>query len=187
MARRIGPKRKYLKKFGLIPAGNSGKKRIRKPKSKSLYGSRLEEKQKLKFMYGIMEAQLRNYAKQAFALPGDPGINLLTKLETRLDNVVFSLNFASTITHARQLVSHRHVLVNEKKINIPSYPVTPGEIISLDKKTAAKINLEKEKLVPAWLERKNASGMVIRFPEPDELKNKGIEVSRVMELFSKLK
>lgn len=145
MARYIGPKCKRSRQLKMdlslksavrsldtkckldTPPGMHGSRRGRETE----YGIQLREKQKLRYMYGIMERQFRNYFKKAARLKGSTGENLLKLLEARLDNVVYKMGFAVTRAMARQLVSHRAVLVNGRVVNIPSYSVKPGDIVSI--------------------------------------------------------
>lgn len=125
----------------------------------SEYGKQLREKQKAKRIYGIMERQFKRYFNIANKKAGDTGLNLLKLLETRLDNVIYRAGFAKSRIIARQLVSHGKVLVNGKKVNIPSYQVRPGEIISINEKAASleiiRVAIEEAKKrggVPSWLQ-----------------------------------
>ena len=142
MSRYKGPRVKILRRFGQqlpglsrksldrrpFPPGQHGQSRRRKP---SDYRIRLQEKQKLRFNYGVSERQFRRYIKRASNSKMDTGLKLLLSLESRLDSVVFRAGFAATIPAARQLVNHGHVRINGKKVNIPSYEVRPGEVIGL--------------------------------------------------------
>src|SRR3990167_798525 len=102
------------------------------------YGAQLREKQKVRRIYGILERQFRNYFKKAARLKGSTGENLLKLLESRLDNVVYRMGFGSTRAHARQLVNHCAVMVNDKKVNIPSYLLMPGDVVSISPRVKAK-------------------------------------------------
>lgn len=135
----------------------------------SQYGRQLREKQKVKRFYGLMEKQFRKYVNQALKSRGNSGDVLFGLLETRLDNVIHRLGFTATRPQARQLVGHKHVLVDGKKVNIPSYHVSPGQTISLTTKASeipsvAKLLKEKDVEVPEWLQRKAAAGKVLRMP-----------------------
>ncbi len=162
-----------IEKKGAVLPGQHGQSRRRRKTSD--YGLQLREKQKVKRMYGLFERQFKKYFKQAARGKGDTGFALLQKLETRLDNVVYRLGLAASRSQARQIVSHGHVLVNDKKVNIPSFEVKVDNIISLSAK-AQKFNLVKESLeaqdadsLPKWLERKGLSGKVNRLPEKEEI------------------
>lgn len=184
MARYTGPKDRLSRREGFdlfgkgagltrlnVPPGVHGPKGSR---IKSQYGRQLREKQKVKRLYGLMEKQFKKYVQQAFKSKGNTGEALLSKLERRLDNTIYRLGFVSTRPAARQLVSHRHVLVDGKKINIPSYQVKPGETITLTKTamempTIKKLLEEEEYKLPDWLRRKAAAGKVERIPGRDDV------------------
>ena len=144
MAKNTQPVVKRAKALGVTPAslGYTGKSKIetiRNPKAQvrkkqSEYGIQLNEKQKVKFIYGVLEKQFRLYYERAEKMPGITGENLLAILEQRLDNVVFRLGFAMTRREARQLVNHGHITVNGRKVNIPSFQVKPGMVVSLTEK-----------------------------------------------------
>src|SRR5918999_54984 len=134
----------------------------------SQFGQQLREKQKAKGIYGVGERQFRRYYEAAGAMPGNRGENLLALLERRLDNVVYRLGFARSRPMARQLVSHGHVRVNERKVDRPSYLVSPGDVIRLND-TAAQMpavieELESGRLLPPWLDRRDTTGRVLRLP-----------------------
>ncbi len=176
MSRYTGPKDRLSRREGFdlfskgakltrmnVPPGVHGPKGV--TTGKSQYGRQLREKQKVKRLYGISEAQFRRYVEVALKSKGNTGEALLTSLEKRLDNVVFRLGFAPTRPSARQVVTHEHVLVNGKKLNIPSYSVRVGDVISLDAKSMSIPEVKKafdveDRVVPAWLERKAAAGHV---------------------------
>jgi small subunit ribosomal protein S4 len=137
------------------------------------YKKRLIEKQKLRYSYWVSEKQFRNYVKEAFKKPGIPGETLLSLLERRLDNVVYRLGFAPTLLSARQLVVHGHVLVNDRKVDRPSYALRPGELVSLREKSK-KMLLVEEGLArsPAWpvlpyleVDKENLKGTLTSIPE----------------------
>jgi len=131
------PVLKRCRQLGIDPVvlGYSSKKEsIRQPKRRrkeSEYAMQLREKQKAKFIYGVLEKQFRGYFKRAKSMQGQTGENLMTILETRLDNVVFRLGFARTRKEARQMVSHGHICVNGRRVDIPSFRVRPGELVSV--------------------------------------------------------
>lgn len=201
MARLTGPKQKLQRAIGedlglktnsvkvarrlnVLPGqhGRKGRKKM------SDYGMQLKEKQKLRFLYGIVEKQMRKYYDQATKTPASTGTMLLKTLERRLDNIVYRLGFAPTRAAARQLVGHNHVQVNGKKVSIPSYLVKMGDVISLrDKATHIPVvaALLKEKAgVPVWLERQATSGKVIRFPERDEI-DYNVNEQLIIEYYSR--
>ncbi len=156
------------------------------------YGVQLREKQKLKRMYGLLESQFKNYFESADQKKGVTGSNLLILLESRLDNIVFRMGFASSRAEARQLVMHNHFTVNSKKVNIPSYLVTAGSVIELKEKSR-KVNRIIESMetvvrrgVPPWLEldKDNFRGVVKALPAREEL-TMPIQEQLVVELYSK--
>lgn len=184
MARYTGPKNKLSRREGVDLFGKGNKLRratqppgvhgIRGSGRLSEYGQHLREKQKTRRLYGIIERQFRKYFEKARKVRGATGEVLLQLLETRLDNVVYRLGFASSRPMARQVVSHGHVLVNGKKTNIPSYQVRPQDTVTLDevivKHPAIKISLENSEFSPpAWLKRSAVSGKVDRFPRREEI------------------
>ena len=146
MSRYRGPRLKIIRKLGDLPGLTRKKsKKINSPgeqgqknKKSSEYALRLEEKQKLRFNYGICEKQLINYIKKAKKAQGPTGLVLLQMLEMRLDNIIFRLGLAPTIPAARQLVNHGHILINRKKLNICSYQCKPGDIIMAKNKATSK-------------------------------------------------
>jgi len=168
------------------PPGVHGPKGTR---GSSQFGKQLREKQKVKRMYGLMEKQFAKYANEAFKSKGNTGEALLTSLEKRLDNVVYRLGFAPSRPAARQLVSHRHVLVNGKKVNIPSYDLQLGDVVSIDGKGLAipenKKSFENaDKVVPAWLERKAAAGKFAVEPKREDIPE-AINESDIVEFYSR--
>ena len=170
------------------PPGHHGAKRIRT----SDYGLQLREKQKVKRMYGVLERQFRNYYKAAASSRGETGTNLLQFLEARLDNVVYRMGFAATRAEARQLVNHKSVLVNGKKVNIPSYQVLPGDEISVvdasknQLRIKAAIEAAAERGTPEWMDVdiKAFKGTYKNKPLRDDLPST-INESLVVELYSK--
>ena len=168
--------------------GMHGQKRKRRP---SAYGKQLIEKQKLRHLYQIREKQLKNLFIKSSKKPGVTSLQILIALEKRLDNVVFRLGFTSTRRQARQLVNHGHVLVNDKKIDIPSYEISIQDVISLSKKAKnfafIKESMEIKKVLPAYLERDDAafSGKMIRDPERGEL-NENINEALIIEYYNRL-
>lgn len=169
-----------------VPPGVHGPKGIR---GSSQYGKQLREKQKVKRMYGVMEKQFALYMNEAFKSKGNTGEALLVKLERRLDNVVYRLGFAPSRPAGRQLVSHRHVLVNGKRVNIPSYQVSVGDSISLDSKGLAipevKKTLDlKDFVVASWLVRKAAVGKVERLPKRGDI-SEAVSEQDIVEFYSR--
>ena len=156
------------------------------------YGLQLREKQKLRRLYGVLEAQFRTYFQKAFAAKGVTGELLLSMLERRLDNTVYRLGMASSRAQARQLVRHGHILVNERKVNIPSFQVKQGQVIAVREKSR-KLSLVQNALdlaasrgVPPWLalDRENFSGRISGTPTKEDV-NFPIQEQMVVELYSK--
>ena len=200
MAKNMQPIAKRCKALGISPAvmGYSKKETKRNPggqmrKKKSEYALQLNEKQKVKFVYGILEKQFRAYYEKASAMPGKTGENLLTLVERRLDNVVFRLGFAMTRREARQLVSHAHFTVNGKKVDIASYLVKVGDVIEVKDSSRSSVKFKRLMaedapvvLVPKWLDRdKNAlKGTVTRLPAREDI-DIPIEEHLIVELYSR--
>ena len=202
MARYIGPKSKIARKFGEAiygadkvlekrnyPPGQHGLARKRKKNSE--YGEQLSEKQKAKFTYGILEKQFARTYEAAARMGGITGENLLKLLECRLDNVVYRLGIAPTRAAARQLVSHRHICVNGNVVNIPSYALKAGDVVSVREKSKT-LEVITESLSGAarsrfaWLEWDNASmtGKFLQTPEREEIPE-NIKEQLIVELYSK--
>ena len=158
----------------------------------SEYGMQLKEKQKAKFIYGVLEKQFRAYYDKAKTMPGVTGENLLGLLERRIDNVVFRLGLASTRRQARQLVSHGHITVNGKRLDIPSALIKVGDVIGVKEKSRGtalfkEIAESKNALnVQAWLtaDIQNLSGSVTRFPNRDEI-DIPVDEQAIVELYSR--
>ncbi len=205
MAKTKQPRGKLVRKFGENIFGNPKYDRLlnRKPygpgqhaqtrRSKvSNYGTQLQEKQKIKFMYGLLEKQFRITFKKAEKLKGETGTNMLQLLESRLDNVVYRLGFAPTRPAARQLVNHKHFLVNGASVNIPSYIVKAGDVISVREKSKKmdiildSIRTIKGDIELPWLDLDKAkmSGVFNSVPERDQM-NLAINEQLVVELYSK--
>ena len=200
MAKNTQPIAKRCRALGISPAvmGYAKKTSNRNPggqmrKKKSEYATQLNEKQKVKFVYGILESQFRGYYEKASRMPGQTGTNLLVLVERRLDNVVFLLGFAQTRRDARQLVSHAHFTVNGKKVNIPSYLVKAGDVIEVAESSRSaecfKRLLGQDApvfLQPVWMEReKNAlKGTITRLPAREEI-DVPVEEHLIVELYSK--
>ncbi|MFH1217055.1 MAG: 30S ribosomal protein S4 [Pseudomonadota bacterium] len=172
-----------------FPPGQHGQARLRKV---SDYSIQLREKQKVRRIYGMLEGQFRRYFELAEAAKGVTGENLLMLLERRLDNTLFRLGFASSRTQARQMVKHNHVLVNGKKVNIPSFLVSLHDVISIREKSrkVETINDSLESVarrgIPTWLEldQKNYSGKVKSLPDRQEV-TMPIQEQLIVELYSK--
>ena len=158
----------------------------------SEYGLQLREKQKAKFIYGVLEKPFRNYYKKADKMPGMTGANLMTMLESRLDNVVFRLGLARTRKEARQIVDHKHVLVNGKQVNIPSYLVKAGDVIEIKegKKSSQRykdiLDVTAGRLVPEWLEsdQEALKGTVKELPQRSRI-DVPVDDMLIVELYSK--
>ena len=171
------------------PPGMAGKNRRAKI---SEYGLQLREKQKVKRAYGLMERQFENTFRRAERMKGKTGENLLALLEMRLDNVVYRLGLADSRPQARQTVMHGHILVNGKKVDIPSYTVSVGDEISVRKRSAAEIDRFKElreseaRMVPSWLTMDNANlvGRVVAKPSREDI-DLTIEEHLIVEYYSK--
>ena len=157
------------------------------------YAVQLREKQKVKRIYGLLERQFRNYYKKASTRKGNTGEILLQMLETRLDNVVYRMGFAVTRPQARQIVSHRGVLVNGKSVNLPSYQVRPGDEVSLTEKAQKQLRVQESMTVsqemdmlPGWVEvdAKKFNGVFKSVPERSDLSS-DINESLIVELYSK--
>ncbi|MBR91564.1 MAG: 30S ribosomal protein S4 [Dehalococcoidia bacterium] len=197
MARYIGPKNKKNRRFGLpLKNDKQNSKKSRGSNSErrlSDYGMQLREKQKARFIYGILERQFRNYYRKASRLEGITGDKLLQILESRLDNVVYRLGFAHTREQARQIVNHGHIEVNSKKVNIPSYEVKEGDNISWREKsktTELYKNIEgaskSESGVPSWLnlDKKNYIGQVSSAPNLSDVEMV-IDTRQIVEYYSR--
>ena len=158
----------------------------------SEYGLQLKEKQKAKFIYGVLEKPFRNYYKKADRMKGQTGENLMIMLETRLDNVLFRMGFARTRKEARQIVDHKHVLVNGKCVNIPSYLVKAGDSIEIKEKCKGSeiykgiLEVTGGRLVPNWLEadQENLKGVVKELPTREEI-DVPVNEMLIVELYSK--
>ena len=158
----------------------------------SEYGLQLKEKQKAKFIYGVLEKPFRNYYKKADRMKGQTGENLMMMLVTRLDNVLFRMGFARTRKEARQIVDHKHVLVNGKCVNIPSYLVKAGDSIEIKEKCKGSerykgiLEVTGGRLVPNWLEadQENLKGVVKELPTREEI-DVPVNEMLIVELYSK--
>ncbi len=170
----------------------SNRKLVRSSRKKSEYGLQLCEKQKAKFIYGVLEKPFRNYYATAERMKGLTGPNLMVLLESRLDNVVFRIGFARTRKEARQIVGHKHVLVNGKCVNIPSYRIKAGDVVEIkeNKKTMQRykdiVEATGGVLVPAWLEAdiEEFTGTVKELPSRDMI-DVPVNETLIVELYSK--
>ena len=203
MARNMQPIAKRCKALGISPAvmGYTAKTKsdtIRNPKGQmrrkqSEYAMQLNEKQKVKFIYGILEKQFRMYYEKAAKAPGITGENLLTTIERRLDNVVYRLGFAMTRREARQAVNHGHFTVNGKRVDIPSYLVSVGDVIEVSERSRSSVMFKRLLgedapvfTIPQWLERdKNTlKGTVVKMPAREDI-DFPVEETLIVELYSK--
>ena len=200
MAKNMQPIAKRCKALGISPTvmGYSKKETKRNPggqmrKKKSEYAIQLNEKQKVKFVYGILEKQFRMYYEKATGMPGKTGENLLSLVERRLDNVVYRPGFAMTRREARQLVNHAHFTVNGKKVNIPSYQVKAGDVIEVRESSRSSAKFAKLTgpeapvvALPSWLNRETGSlkGVVAKLPERSDIDYEVAE-HLIVELYSK--
>ena len=176
--------------LGIDKKSNRELKRANKKISE--YGLQLREKQKAKFIYGVLEKPFRNYYEKAQKMQGRSGENLMTLLELRLDNVIFRLGYARTRREARQIVDHKHVLVNGKCVNIPSYLVKAGDVIEIKEKNRDSqrykdiLEVTEGRLVPEWLEadHDNFKGSVKQVPTRDII-DVPVDEMLIVELYSK--
>jgi small subunit ribosomal protein S4 len=158
----------------------------------SAYGEQLREKQKVKRTYGVLEKQFRNYFKKAAQKKGVTGENLIGMLESRLDNMVYRLGFASSRTEARQLVKHGHFLVNDRKVDIPSFLLKPGDVVHLRgesrkiEKIKESLGIGKQRGIPKWLELDydKFEGKIVALPQRDEI-TMPMREQLIVELYSK--
>jgi small subunit ribosomal protein S4 len=176
-----------VERKGAVPPGQHGLRRARKP---SNYAVQLREKQKVKRYYGVLERQFRKYVGWAMKNRGATGLTLLQLLETRLDHVVYLLGFAPTKRMARQMVNHGHVMVNGKRVSIPSFEVSSGDVISLDAKANSMsivlehLKVSKDESVPTWLERKAGAGLMKTKPEREQI-TLPVEEQLIVEYYSR--
>ena len=176
--------------MGINKKSNRQPKRQRRNERE--YGRQLREKQKAKFIYGVLEKQFRGYYQKALKLEGITGDNLMALLETRLDNVVFRLGFARTRKEARQTVRHGHITVNGQRVDIPSYRVKAGDVIAVAPKAKDLLPIKEALIssehmtVPAWLEIdiEKLQGKVLQVPSRDQI-DLDIDAQLIVELYSK--
>ena len=191
------PVLKRCRSLGLDPVylgidKKSNRELKRANRKMSEYGLQLREKQKAKFIYGVLEKPFRNYYAKAERMPGMTGPNLMIMLETRLDNVIFRLGFARTRKEARQIVDHKHVLVNGKQVNIPSYLVKAGDVIEIKEKNKGSqrykdiLEVTGGRMVPEWLEsdQENLKGTVKELPAREAI-DVPVNEMLIVELYSK--
>ncbi|GIP32910.1 30S ribosomal protein S4 [Paenibacillus sp. J2TS4] len=200
MARYTGPKFKLSRRLGISLSG-TGKELSKRPfppgqhgpglrRKISGYGMQLQEKQKLRHMYGLSEKQFRNLFDKATKMKGISGENFMILLESRLDNLVYRLGFSNSRAGARQLVSHGHITVNGKKVDIPSFMVSVGDVIGLRERSrglsAIKGALENRNHVPAYVEfnEQALEGKYIRLPERSEL-SQDVDEKQIVEFYSR--
>ena len=200
MARDMGPVLKRCRSLGVDPMvlginKKSNRTNARAGKKVSEYGLQLREKQKAKFIYGVLEKPFRNNFEKAQKIKeGTTGDNMLVLLELRLDNVMFRLGYARTRKEARQIVGHKHVLINGKCVNIPSYQVKAGDVISICEKGKNKgaqrykdiFEVTEGRTVPSWLEadHENFTGKVVEIPSRDVI-DVPVNPTLIVELYSK--
>ena len=198
MAKNMQPILKRCKTLGLSPAvlgyskstNRHQKQQFRRKQSE--YATQLNEKQKVKFIYGVLEKQFHAYYEEAARKQGVTGENLLQELERRLDNVVYRLGFASTRREARQLVNHGHFTVNGKRVNIPSFQVKLGDVIAICEKSRSSVRIktileeQAKKACPKWMEKANDGfeGKIIALPARDDIDYEVAE-HLIVELYSK--
>ena len=191
------PVLKRCRSLGLEPGflgidKRSNRELRRANRKMSEYGSQLREKQKAKFIYGVLEKPFRNYFEKASRMRGQVGENLMILLESRLDNVIFRLGWARTRREARQIVGHRHVLVNGKIVNIPSYLIKAGDTIEIKERAKSSerykevLEMTSGRIVPTWLEsdKENLKGAVKALPSHEEI-DVPVDELQIVELYSK--
>lgn len=188
---------KRCRTLGISPAvmgiDKSSRKNPKQSRRKqSEYGLQLNEKQKVKFIYGVLEKQFRKYYVMATKKNGITGEMLLQILESRLDNVVFRLGLANTRREARQIVNHGHITVNGKKVDIPSYLVKPGDVISVREKSRSSVRIKEiveenaKRVIPKWLDmnRDTLTGKVLTLSDREDIDYE-VEETLIVELYSK--
>ena len=203
MSRYRGPKKRIIRKLGPlpgltnksvtkpIPPGEHGPSKSLKKSKISDYNKRLQEKQKVRYNYGLTEKQLFNYIKEARRLSGETGLNLIKLLEMRLDNIVYKLNLAKSISAARQFVTHGHIKVNNKRVNVPSFSCKPKDIITVNNKTIsiklAQNNIKESNMeVPSHLkfDNESLSGQILSIAERNDI-NLKIKELLIVEFYSR--
>lgn len=197
MARNMQPIVKRCKTLGIEPSVMGYDKSTRRNpkqsrKKQSEYGIQLNEKQKVKFIYGVLEKQFRKYYVMATKQEGITGQNLLQILESRLDNVVFRLGLANTRKEARQIVNHGHILVNGHKVDIPSYLVKPGDVVAVREKSKSSARIKQivedneKRVIPKWLsmDKNKLEGRVLQLSDREDI-DYDVEEHLIVELYSK--
>ena len=197
MARNMQPIVKRCKTLGIEPSvmgydksTNRNPKQSRKKQSE--YGIQLNEKQKVKFIYGVLEKQFRKYYVMATKQSGITGQNLLQILESRLDNVVFRLGLANTRKEARQIVNHGHILVNGSKVDIPSYLVKAGDVVAIREKSKSSVRIKEiveaneKRVIPKWLsmDKNKLEGRVLQLSDREDI-DYDVAEHLIVELYSK--
>ena len=197
MARNIQPVLKRCRTLGIEPgvmgidkSSNKNPKQSRKKQSE--YGLQLNENQKVKFIYGLLEKQFKHYYELAAKKSGVTGEMLLQLLESRLDNVVYRLGLANTRREARQIVNHGHITVNGSKVDIPSYLVKPGDVVAVREKSKNSVRIKEivetnaKRVIPAWLEmnRDTLTGKVLKLSEREDI-DYDVQEHLIVELYSK--
>lgn len=207
MASYHGPKAKPQRRFGELlvprpkyqrildqrsyPPGEHGREKSFRSGRRSNYGIQLDEKQKLAYIYNVRERQMRNYYKKADSMGGPTGANLLSLLERRLDNLVYKAGFGATIWAARQLVVHGHVLINGTRLDLPSYQVQAGDVISLKDKMKKNVHVqewvEQISAYPPYLDvdKENLTATLTRVPEGSEVQVP-VDVQLVVEFYNRI-
>ena len=200
MARYTGPAYKKSRRLGFSTL-ETGKELAKRPyapgqhgtdrkKKASEYGTQLQEKQKMRFMYGLTEKQFKRTFEKASKMQGIAGENFFKLLESRLDNVVYRMGLSNTRRGARQVVNHGHILVNGTKVDIPSYSCKPGDVISVKETSldhpAIRASLEGKATLPAFVEfdKNKMTGTYVRYPERSEL-NQEINESLIVEFYNR--
>ena len=186
------PALKRCRALGIEQIGRSRKVNDKKHQQQKMtrkvseYGLQLKEKQKAKFIYGVLERQFRNYYEKAKQMPGVTGENLLILLERRIDNVVFRMGFANTRRQARQFVRHGHITVNGKRVDIPSALVKVGDVIEVEVFKAIK-EVNNALSAPPWLDsnQANLKGSVTRFPTREDISDIPVNEQSIIELYSR--
>ena len=192
------PVLKRCRQLGLDPvvlgysSSKTSKREPKRRRKESEYGMQLREKQKVKFIYGVLEKQFHGYFEKAKAMPGITGENLMRILESRLDSVIFRLGFARTRKEARQIVTHGHIMVNGRRVDVPSYRVKAGDVVSVAPKSKELLVIKSALVsnarfeVPAWLEVdiEKLQGNVLALPQRDQI-DLDITEQLIVELYSK--
>lgn len=191
------PVLKRCRQLGIDPivlgyTKESKKQPKQRRRQESEYGRQLREKQKAKFIYGVLEKQFHGYFEKAKAMPGITGENLMRILESRLDSVIFRLGFARTRKEARQIVTHGHIMVNGRRVDVPSYRVKAGDVVSVAPKSKELLVIKSALVsnarfeVPAWLEVdiEKLQGNVLALPQRDQI-DLDINEQLIVELYSK--